>query len=736
MCPGVESNKPGDCPKCGMSLERNPAWKPEERAIYTCPMHPEIQQEHPGDCPKCGMALEASFTQSAEEEGEDEASVLQKKFWLSLILTLPVFVLAMGEMVPALRSYDGLHGVSSAWVQMILATLAILLPGSFIMVRAWRSLVFRSLNMFTLLGLGIGAAWLYSMVAVIRPDVFPHHLRHDGGAPLYFETVAVIITLVILGQWLEARARSRTGAAVQLLLGLAAKTARRVVEGREEDVPLNAVSSGDLLRVRPGEKIPVDGVLIDGSSTVDESMITGEPLPVSKKAGDTLVGATLNQTGAFLMRAEKVGTDTLLSHIVEMVAAAQRSRAPIQRIADQVSGWFVPAVILAAVLTFFGWMSWGPEDWLAYAISNSVAVLIIACPCALGLATPMSIMVGVGKGAQMGVLVREASALEQAGKITHLVTDKTGTLTEGRPVVRSVRSAITGQENELLAQAAALEKLSEHPLAHAMITRAAEEGLTLEAVEHFQSITGSGVEGVIGGSTVRVGKRSWLSGTGIAVPEVLIAEAMDLENQAHSVIWIAVDSTISGFIAVSDPIKESTPAAIKALHEMGVKVMMLTGDNAGTAYIVAKKLGIDDVRADLSPAHKREAVKSLRGPGVIIGMAGDGINDAPALAEADVGIAMGTGTDVAIQSAGLTLVKGNLQGIVRALILSRQVMKNIRQNLFFAFIYNMIGVPLAAGVMYPLTGWLLNPMVAGAAMALSSVSVIGNALRLRNLPVD
>ena len=736
MCPGVESDKPGDCPKCGMSLERNPAWKPEGKTIYTCPMHPDIQQDHPGDCLKCGMTLEASFTQSAEEEGDDESSVLQKKFWLSLMLMLPVFVLAMGEMVPGLRSYDGWHGVSSAWVQMILATLAILLPGSFIMARAWRSLVFRSLNMFTLVGLGIGAAWLYSMVAVIRPEAFPHHLRHEGGVPLYFEAVSVITTLVILGQWLEARARSRTGAAVQLLLGLAAKTACRVVMGREEDVPLNEVNPGDLLRVRPGEKIPVDGVLVDGTSTVDESMITGEPLPVSKKAGDPLVGATLNQTGAFLMQAEKVGSDTLLSHIVGMVAAAQRSRAPIQRIADQVSGWFVPAVILVAVLTFFGWMIWGPEDWLAYAISNSVAVLIIACPCALGLATPMSIMVGVGKGAQMGVLVREASALEQAGKITHLVTDKTGTLTEGRPVVRYVRSAITGQENELLAQAAALEKLSEHPLAHAVITRAAKEGLTLPAVEHFQSITGSGLEGVIGGSEIRVGKRSWLVGAGIPIPAALIAEAMDLENQAHSVIWVAGDSSICGFIAVSDPIKESTPAAIRALHEMGVKIMMLTGDNAGTASIVAENLGIDDVQADLSPAQKREIVKGLRGPGVVIGMAGDGINDAPALAEADVGIAMGTGTDVAIQSAGLTLVKGNLQGIVRALILSRQVMKNVRQNLFFAFIYNMIGVPLAAGVLYPLTGWLLNPMVAGAAMALSSVSVIGNALRLRKLPMD
>lgn len=732
MCPGVESDKPGDCPKCGMSLERNPAWKPAAKMIYTCPMHPEIEQDHPGECPKCGMDLEPKTVQpEAEGDGSHELDTLQRKLWVSAVLALPVFFLAMAEMIPALRVSDWMPEQASAWLQLVLATVVVFGAGGFIFGRAWRSLQHRSLNMFTLIALGVGAAWLYSVAAVLLPHLFPHSLRHGGRVALYFEAAAVITALVILGQWLEARARSKTGAAVQALLGLAAKTARRVVNGQEEDVPLDAVRMGDVLRVRPGEKIPVDGVLIEGSSTVDESMLTGEPLPVVKKAGDRVVGATINQTGAFLMKAEKIGSETLLSQIVQMVAEAQRSRAPIQRMADQVSGWFVPAVVLVAVLTFAGWMLWGPEPRLAYAIACSVAVLIIACPCALGLATPMSIMVGVGRGAQMGVLVRDAAALERAEKITHLITDKTGTLTEGRPVAKQVLTVIPGQENEVLANAAALEQLSEHPLAHAIVSGAKERGLELPAVEEFESVTGAGVQGKIAGRLVRVGKRSWLEGQGITIPETLVAKALQLQAKAHTVIWISQDAALSGAIAVTDPIKASTSEAVKALHAMGLKIVMLTGDNLQTAQAVGRELGIDDIRAELTPADKLQITRTLRAQGAVVGMAGDGINDAPALAEADVGIAMGTGTDVAIQSAGLTLVKGDLRGIVRALILSRDVMRNIRQNLFFAFIYNAVGVPLAAGLLYPFTGWLLNPMVAGAAMALSSVSVIGNALRLR-----
>ena len=732
MCPGVESDKPGTCPKCGMALERNPTWKATAKTIYTCPMHPEIEQDHPGPCPKCGMALEPKSVQADDDaEADQETAALLRKLWISSTLALPVFLLAMGEMIPALRVSGNISGT----VQLVLATAAIAWPGGFIFGRAWRSLQHRSLNMFTLIALGVGAAWAYSTVAVLLPGIFPHSLRHGGSAPIYFEAAAVITTLVILGQWLEARARSKTGEAVQALLGLAAKTARRVTDGREEDIPLDDVKIGDLLRVRPGEKIPLDGVITEGGSTVDESMITGEPLPVSKSAGDKVVGATINQTGAFLMKAEKVGTETLLSQIVQMVADAQRSRAPIQRIADQFSGWFVPAVLLASILTFAAWMLWGPDPRLAFAISNSVAVLIIACPCALGLATPMSIMVGVGKGAQMGVLVRDAAALERAEKITHLVTDKTGTLTEGRPVAKEIVATTSGQEDHVLSIAAALEQLSEHPLAHAIVSRAAEKGLSLAKVDDFLSITGAGVSGKINGSLVRVGTLKWLGSEGISISSVLSTAALSLQEKAHTVIWVSENSSISGFIAVADPIKASTSEAVRELHAMGLKLVMLTGDNPQTAHAVGRELGIDDIRAELTPSDKLAAIRDLRATGAIVGMAGDGINDAPALAEADVGIAMGTGTDIAIQSAGLTLVKGDLRGIVRALGLSREVMRNIRQNLFFAFIYNAVGIPLAAGLFYPLTGWLLNPMIAGAAMALSSVSVIGNALRLRTKSV-
>ncbi|HWB01463.1 MAG TPA: copper-translocating P-type ATPase [Verrucomicrobiales bacterium] len=734
MCPGVESDVPGDCPKCGMALERNPAWKPAAKVIYTCPMHPEVEQDHPGECPICGMALEPKTIQpEADADDNREALAMQRRLLLSGALALPVFLLAMGEMVPVLRMQEWMPAGVSGWVQLILATVTVAWPGGFIFKRAWRSLLNRSLNMFTLIALGVGAAWLYSTVAVLAPGLFPHAMRHGEGVPLYFEAAAVITALVILGQWLEARARSKTGQAVKALLGLAAKTAHRLTNGTEEEVPLDQVRAGDVLRVRPGEKVPVDGVVSEGGSAVDESMITGEPVPVAKKPGDRVTGATLNQTGAFLMKAEKTGSEGLLSQIVEMVANAQRSRAPIQRLADRVSGWFVPAVMLAAVLTFAGWMVWGPEPRLAHAIANSMAVLIIACPCALGLATPMSIMTGVGRGAQWGVLVRDAAALERAEKITHLITDKTGTLTEGRPVVKHAVAVQAGGEDHILGLAAALEQLSEHPLAQAIVNSARSRGLTMGSVTDFQSLTGAGVTGNIDGVSVRVGKRAWLESEGVAIPSGLTDKALALQEAAHTVIWIAENNSVSGFIAVADPIKASTAEAVDALHALGLRVVMLTGDNPQTAQAVGRELGIDDVRAELTPAEKLSVVRALREEGKVVGMAGDGINDAPALAAADIGIAMGTGTDVAIHSAGLTLVKGDLRGILRALSLSRGVMRNIRQNLFFAFVYNAAGIPLAAGLLYPLTGWLLNPMVAGLAMALSSVSVIGNALRLRHL---
>ncbi|MES2438961.1 MAG: copper-translocating P-type ATPase [Verrucomicrobiota bacterium] len=728
MCAGVESDKPGDCPKCGMALERNPAWKPAARTIYTCPMHPEIERAEPGDCPICGMALEPKTVRVADDadDGGDLAR-MRHKLRIAGPPAMVILFLTMGEMVPFLRMHEWLPGWLSGWAQFVLATSVVFVAGDFIFTRAWHSLRNRSLNMFTLIALGVGAAYLYSVVALLRPGWFPH--LHGHGTPLYFEAAAVVTALVILGQWLEARARGKTGEAVQALLQLAAKTARRVVDGNERDVALEEVKIGDVLRVRPGEKIPVDGVITEGSSTVDESMITGESMPVAKRPGDPVTGATLNQTGAFLMTAERIGSETLLSRIVQMVAEAQRSRAPIQRLADRVSGWFVPAVVGVALLTFVAWMWWGPG--LSLAISCTVAVLVIACPCALGLATPMSIMVGIGRGARGGVLVRDAASLERAEKITHLVTDKTGTLTEGRPVVKEIVPVQAGAEDHLLEIAAALEKLSEHPLAHAIVSRAEEKGIAVSKVEDFQSVTAAGVLGKIGGVVVRVGTRSWLESEGVVISPSLVDRATALQEKAHTVIWISEDRSISGFIAVADPIKKSTPEAVRKLHAMGLTLVMLTGDNPQTARAVGRELGIDDIRAELTPDAKLAIIRELKAAGAVVGMAGDGINDAPALAEADVGIAMGTGTDVAIQSAGMTLAKGDLLGIVRAFELSRDVMRNIRQNLFFAFIYNALGVPLAAGLLYPFTGWLLNPMIAGAAMALSSVSVIANALRLR-----
>lgn len=731
MCPGVEADQPGDCPKCGMALERNPAFAGGGKPVYTCPMHPEVRQDHPGDCPKCGMPLEQ--LQAGGEEAEDdehELRQLARKLWIGGALTLPVFMSAMAGMVPGLTD-SGSAEPWRRWGEFILASPVVFWAGDFIWRRAWNSIRHRSANMYSLLGLGIGAAYLFSVVALLAPDLFPHEMRHGGQTGLYFEAAAIITVLAVLGEYLQERARRRTGQAVKALLDLASKTARRVRDGAEEDVSLDQIHVGDLLRVRPGEKVPLDGVLVEGRSNVDESMLTGEPLPVEKSAGDRVIGATVNQTGGFVMRAEKVGADTLLAQIVNMVAQAQRSRAPIQALADRVSEFFVPAVIAISLATFGVWMVWGPEPRLAYAITNAVAVLIIACPCALGLATPMSIMVGVGRGASLGVLIRDAAALQRAEKVTHLVTDKTGTLTVGRPELSGIYVDPVFGEERLLSWSAALEAGSEHPLAHAVVKAAEGRGLKLPQVQNFNSVTGAGVSGIVEGKLLRVGKRSWLEAEKVSISAEFDQAADRLLAQGGTVIWTAVDQQMAGVLALTDTIKPSSAEAIRRLHELGLKVVMLTGDHRKTAEAVGKALGIDDVRAQLAPEDKHRIIEELRSQGAIVAMAGDGINDAPALAAADVGIAMGTGTDVAIESAGITLVKGDLRGIVTALVLSRTVMKNIRQNLFFAFIYNAAGVPLAAGILYPVIGWLMNPMVAGAAMALSSVSVITNSLRLR-----
>lgn len=728
MCPGVESDEPGDCPKCGMALERNPLWQP--KAIYTCPMHPEIEQDHPGDCPICGMALEPWEPVAAEDD--PEIRELSRKFWIGLALTLPVLAIAMGHMIPGLRLDSWLPREVSKWIEFILATPVVVWAGGIFFVRGWRSVVNRSLNMFTLVAVGVGAAYVFSAVAVLAPGIFPESFRHKGEVGLYFEAAAVITVLILLGQLLEARARSRTGAAIQSLLGLAAKTAHRVLNGVEEEVAVDAIHAGDVLRVRPGEKIPIDGTITEGGSSVDESMLTGEPMPVEKSSGDKVIGATVNQTGSFLMRADRVGSDTLLSQIVHMVAEAQRSRAPIQKLADQVAGWFVPAVIGVAVLTFIVWSIWGPEPAMAYALVNAVAVLIIACPCALGLATPMSIMVGVGRAAQEGILVKNAEAMETAERVTHLVTDKTGTLTAGKPQVTN-RLTAGIDEDRLLVLSGSIENHSEHPLARAIVDAAKEAGLELLESSEFGSTTAGGVEGLVDGDRIRVGKLDFLSDHGVSIPGELEQAAKEWQRQARTVVWVAVAEQAVGILAIADPIKDNTPEAIRRLHELGLKVIMCTGDNRATAEAVATELGIDEVHAEVVPQDKIELVRKLKAGGAVVAMAGDGINDAPALAEADVGIAMGTGTDVAIESAAITLVRGDLGGIGQAIGLSRAVMRNIRQNLFFAFIYNALGVPIAAGVLYPWTGLLLSPMVAGAAMSLSSVSVIVNALRLKKV---
>ena len=700
-------------------------------------MHPEIVRDAPGSCPKCGMALEPSVpAMSVEEEENPELADMSRRFWVSLVLTLPVFGIAMGEMLPGDPLAEALSPRALAWLQLALGTPVVLWAGWPFFVRGFESLRTRHLNMFTLIAIGTGAAWIYSAVAALLPDVFPATFRGpDGEVAVYFEAAAVIVTLVLLGQVLELRARSRTGAAIRALLGLAPKTARRLADdGSEEDVPLEVVRVGDRLRVRPGEKVPVDGVVLEGQSAVDESMITGEPLPVTKRAGDAVTGATVNGTGSLVIRAERVGAETLLARIVAMVAEAQRSRAPIQRLADVAAGYFVPAVIGIAALTFVVWAAWGPEPRMAYALINAVAVLIIACPCALGLATPMSIMVATGKAATVGVLFRNAEAIELLRDVDTVVVDKTGTLTEGRPRLVRVVAAEGFEEEELLRLAASLERASEHPLAQAIVAGARERGIALSDARDFDSRTGRGVVGRIEARGVGIGNRKLLEELGAeASPLAEVADAMRAE--AQTVMFLAVDGELAGLVGVADPIKDSTPAAVEGLHAEGLRIVMLTGDSRTTAEAVAKRLGLDEVMADVLPDQKARVVRKLQEEGRVVAMAGDGVNDAPALAQAHVGVAMGTGTDVAMESAGVTLVRGDLRGILRARRLSRRTMRNIRQNLFFAFVYNALGVPVAAGVLYPVLGLLLSPMIAAAAMSLSSVSVIGNALRLRSLEI-
>jgi Cu+-exporting ATPase len=733
MHPEIRQAQPGNCPKCGMALEQVVEPGPGPRTQYVCPMHPEVVRDEPGNCPICGMALEP---RSAEVEAEEdhELRAMSLRFWVSAALSLPLFVLAMGhDLFPAVLP-DFLNARTLQWIQLVLATPVVLWGGWPFFVRGWASLIHRSLNMFTLIALGIGVAWLYSLTATVWPGLFPASLRSMGGTvPVYFEAAAVITTLVLLGQVLELRARSRTGAAIKMLLGLAPKTARRVLEdGSERDVPLAEVQPGDVLRVRPGEKVPVDGIVLEGASAVDESMVTGEPMPVEKQAGAPLIGATVNGTGSLLMRAEKVGSDTLLAQIVHMVGEAQRSRAPIQKLADTVSGYFVPAVVAIAIVTFIAWSLWGPEPRLSHGVVNAVAVLIIACPCALGLATPMSIMVGTGQGALAGVLIKHAEALEVLETIDTLVVDKTGTLTEGKPQLAAVVPAQDWDERELLRLAASLERGSEHPLASAILAGAEQRGIQPVSAADFQSLTGRGVTGKVDGRQVALGTALLMDELGISFGS-LTGTAETLRREGQTVMLVAVENKAAGLLGVTDPVKPSTPEAIAALHRDGITLVMLTGDNRRTAEAVARRLGIDRIEADVLPDQKAAIIKRLQGEGSKVAMAGDGINDAPALAQADVGIAMGTGTDVAMESAGVTLVKGDLRGIVRAIRLSRATMRNIRQNLFFAFIYNVLGVPIAAGILYPTFGLLLSPIIAAAAMSLSSVSVIANALRLKRV---
>jgi len=702
---------------------------------YVCPMHPQIVRSEPGSCPICGMALEPRTT-SADTVENPELKDMQRRFWTGVALTTPVLISAMGDMIPG-QPLGRLAGSRTwIWLELVLATPVVLWAGWPFFVRAWDSVINRSPNMFTLIGLGVGVSYLYSLVAAILPGIFPVAFRdQDGGVAVYFEAAAVIVTLVLLGQVLELKARSQTGAAIKALLGLAPKTARTLHDdGSEVDIPLDQVKTGDRLRVRPGEKIPVDGVVLEGGSSVDEAMVTGEPIPVEKTTGDRVTGATVNGTGSLIMRAERVGADTMLAQIVRMVSEAQRSRAPIQKLADQVAGYFVPAVLGIAVVTFAVWATVGPSPRMAHALINAVAVLIVACPCALGLATPMSIMVAMGKGATTGVLFKNAEAIEFMRKVDTLVVDKTGTLTEGKPKLVSVQPASGFDEAQLLRLAASLERGSEHPLAAAIVTGAEERKIQLTSVEAFESVTGKGVKASVDGRLVALGNRKLMDDAGVAV-EPLSAAAEALRADGQTVMFVAVDGKAAGLLGVADPIKETTLEAIRELREQKIRVVMLTGDSRTTAAAVARTLGIDEVIAEVLPEDKSKQVKQLQEKGLFVAMAGDGINDAPALAQAQVGIAMGTGTDVAMQSAGVTLVKGDLRGILRARLLSQATMANIKENLFFAFIYNALGVPIAAGVLYPFFGLLLSPMIAAAAMSFSSVSVVLNALRLRRVRI-
>ena len=733
MHPQVHESSAGPCPKCGMALESIAPGRANTKR-YTCPMHPDIVREVPGNCPICGMALEPMGVPAEYEGPNPELVDFKRRLWIGAVLTVPLLVLTMGPFLGLGAVREILGERATLWVELFLGTPAILWAGWPFMVRAWNSVASRNLNMFTLIGMGVGAAYLFSVVAVLVPGIFPEGFRDaEGNVGVYFEAGAVIVVLVLLGQVMELGARERTGAAIRALLDLAAKTARIILEdGSEKEIPLEDVKVGDRVRVRPGDKVPVDGAVVEGRSSIDESMISGEPIPVEKVEGDDVTGATINGTGTLIIEARRVGADTLLSQIVEMVANAQRSRAPIQKLADSVAGIFVPAVIVVAILSFFVWAIWGPAPALAYALVNAVAVLIIACPCALGLATPMSIMTATGRGAQAGVLIKNAEALERFAKVDTLIIDKTGTLTLGKPRLVAVLPEAGHDEAEVLRLAASLERGSEHPLAEAIVAGALERGVALAKADEFEAITGKGVKGVVDGEAVALGNAKLVTDLGLDGGKFVEA-ANARRDEGETVMFVIVGSEIAGLISVADPVKETTPEALKALHREGFNIIMATGDNARTANAVAAKLGIDEIRADVLPQDKARIIEELQAQGHKVAMAGDGVNDAPALAQADVGVAMGTGADVAIESAGFTLVKGDLNGIVRARRLARATMRNIKQNLFFALVYNASGIPVAAGVFYPFFGILISPMFAAAAMSLSSVSVIGNSLRLRSV---
>ena len=734
MHPEIREAKPGACPKCGMALEPVvPIASERSKTEWVCPMHPEIVRDAPGSCPICGMSLEPK-TISLESEDNPELIDMTRRFWVSVALTIPLVVLAMRDHIPLIRLENTAISPFLNWLEFVLATPVVLWGGWPLLVRGWQSILNRSLNMFTLIGLGVSVAYVYSVISTILPGLFPASFRGAGGqVSTYFEAAASITTLVLLGQVLELRARGQASAAIKALLGLAPKTARRIREdGTDEDVSLDLVKPGDILRVRPGEKVPVDGTVTEGATSIDESMVSGEPIPVSKQPGDRVIGATVNGTGAFLMKAEKVGAETLLSQIIQMVAEAQRSRAPIQKLADIVSGYFVGAVLAIAAVTFLVWAWIGPEPRMAYALINAVAVLIIACPCALGLATPMSIMVATGKGAMEGVLFKNAEAIEVMEKVQTLIVDKTGTLTVGKPKLVEIVPSGEQDDRLILYFSASLERGSEHPLASAIVAGAKDKGINLTDTESFESITGKGVKGTIDGHHVALGNRRLLEDLGIE-PGEADGRAEKMRGEGETVMFLVMDGKLAGMIGVADPIKETTPEAVRQLHDEHIRIVMVTGDSRTTAKAVSDKLGLDEMIAEVLPDRKVEEVKRVQSEGRIVAMAGDGINDAPALAQAHVGIAMGTGTDVAMQSAGVTLVKGDLRGVVRARRLSRATMRNIKQNLFFAFIYNAIGIPIAAGVLYPIMGILLSPIIAAAAMSFSSVSVIANSLRLKSI---